>query len=118
VFQGASQYGQIDTLADRSTFDAEVNAALQVLDGRLSDIVNSVNSDPGSSTLTVGIREVILGDGPDSLRSQLAVLPTPAGSQATMLQEFTLGTFQAVAGVLALIMGDVSQILDTSSWSD
>jgi hypothetical protein len=35
-----------------------------------------------------------------------------------MLREFTLGTFQAVAGVLALIMGDVSQILDSSSWSD
>jgi hypothetical protein len=118
VFLGASQYGQIDTLADRSTFDADVNAALQVLDGRLSEIVNSVNSDPASSTLTVGIREAILGDGPDSLKSQLAVLPTPTGSQATMLREFTRGTLQAVAGVLALIMGDVSQILDTSSWSD
>jgi hypothetical protein len=118
VFLGASQYGQIDTLADRSTFDAEVNAALQALDGRLSDIVNSVNSDPASSTLTVGIREALLGDGPDSLKTQLAVLPTPAGSQARMLREFTLGTVQAVGGVLALIMRDVSQILNSSSWSD
>jgi hypothetical protein len=118
VFLGASQCGQIDTVARRSTFDAEVNTALQVLDGRLSDIVNSVNSDPASSTLTVGIREAILGDGPDSLKSQLAVLPTPAGSQATMLREFTLGTFQTVAGVLALIMGEVAQTLDSSSWRD
>jgi hypothetical protein len=116
VFLGASRYGQIDTLADRSTFDADVDAALQVLDGRLCDIVNSVNSDPASSTLTAAIREAILGDAPDSLKRQLAVLPTPAGSQATLLREFTLDTFQAVAGVLALIICDVSQILDASSW--
>jgi hypothetical protein len=116
VFPGASQDGQIDTLADRCTFDAEVDDALQVLDGRLSDIVNSVSSNPASSTLTVGICAAILGDGPDSLKSQLAVLPTPAGSQETLLREFTLGTFQAVAGVLALIAGDVAQILNALSW--
>jgi hypothetical protein len=118
AFLGASQYGQTDALADRSTFDADVRAALQVLDGRVSDIVNSVNRDPASSTLTVGIREAILGDGPDSLRNQLAVLPTPAGSQATIFRELTLGTFRAVAGVLALIMEGVSQIVDSSSWRD
>jgi hypothetical protein len=118
VFLGASQHGQIDALADRSTFDADVTAALQVLDGRLSDIVNSVNSDPASSTLTVGIHEAILGDGPDSLKRQLAALPTPAGSHASMFQEFTRGTFQAVGDVLALIMQDVAQILDSSSWRD
>jgi len=111
VLLRAGPEGRGDAAANRPDFDAAVTAALQSLERRLEDALNGVTSDPASATLTAGASATIVGDGPDSLRSQLALLPTPARSSPPMIRDFTLDTFRIVASVLALVTGDLAHVL-------
>ena len=106
--------GPRDAAVRRPEFDSAVSAALESLDVRLGDALNGANSDPASATLTAGASATIVGEGPDSLRTQLALLPTPARCSPPMIREFTLDTFRIVASVLALVTGDLAHVLAPS----
>jgi hypothetical protein len=110
VLLRAGADGTIDPPAHRAAFDARVDAALQALGDRLS---RDPALDPAAPDLAARLREAIAGGGADSLKARLAALPTPTGSQATLVREFTLGSIRAIADALALIMGDVSRFLSS-----
>jgi hypothetical protein len=114
VLLKAGPEGRVDASANRPAFDWNVGVALHSLDMRLGDALYAVDSDPASSTLTPGASAMIVGNGPDSLMTQLALLPTPAWSSAAMIREFTLDTFRIVASVLALVTGDLAHVLAAS----
>jgi hypothetical protein len=103
--------GQVNPAANRSAFDAKVNQALQTLETRLS---TRLTRYPATTGLGPQIQSAIEGSDASSLKSQLANLATPTGSQASVVRNFTLGSTQAIAQVLSLISGDVANLLGPS----
>jgi hypothetical protein len=104
--------GTVDPTLHRADFDADVQQALQAL---ADDLTASLDGVPASTGLAARLVQVTVGDDPDSLGSQLAGIPTPAGAEADMVRAFTLESFRTVANAIALISGDVTQFLSASS---
>jgi hypothetical protein len=104
----ANQGGTVNPQATRAEFDAHVSRALQALGGNLS---GTLVRYPAASGLAPQIRESIASDQAASLKSQLKGLPTPAGPQAAIVRDFTMGSVKLVADALSMITGNVSQAL-------
>jgi hypothetical protein len=82
---------------------------LQALGGSLS---GTLVRYPAASGLAPQVRESIASDQAASLKSQLRGLPTPAGPQAAIVRDFTMGSVKLVADALSIITGNVSQALN------
>jgi hypothetical protein len=104
-----STAGQVNPAANRAAFDAKVNQAIQTLETRLS---TTLTRYPATSGLGPQIQAALEGNDASSLKNQLGTLPTPAGSQASLVRSFTLGSTQAIAQALSLISGEVSTVLN------
>jgi hypothetical protein len=100
--------GQVNPQANRAAFNTKVNVAIQSLETTLS---SSLSRYPAVSGLAPRIQSAIEGDGPGSLKGQLANLATPQGAQATVVRDFTLQSTQAIAQALSLISGDVTKLM-------
>jgi hypothetical protein len=96
--------GAVNPQARRAAFDAEVDQALRALESRLSA---ALARDQATSGLAPKVLAVVGGDGPASLKGQLASLPTPEAPQASIVRDFTLGSTRAIARALAQITGDL-----------
>jgi predicted TIM-barrel enzyme len=105
----ANQGGTVNPQATRADFDAHVSKALQALGGSLS---GTLSRYPAAWGLASQIRESIASDQAASLKSQLKGLPTPAGPQAAIVRDFTMGSIKLVADALSMITGNVSQALN------
>ncbi|WP_435008483.1 hypothetical protein P12x_005691 [Tundrisphaera lichenicola] len=105
--KGVLLSNQANPQAARDDFDARVDRALQGLGDSLT---GSLGRYPAASTLIPQIRQAIASDAPTSLKSQLKGLPTPGGTQAALVRDFTMGSARAVAEALSVIAGDVSEI--------
>jgi hypothetical protein len=96
--------GTINPSANRAAFDAAVEQALETL---ANDLVASLGSVSPSSPLATQVVVAILGDSPDSLKSQLMALSTTAieqgASARTVVADATQATRQASALVADLI---------------
>lgn len=108
VLLAAGPDGRVAPGAHRADFDAQVDRALERLGGELTA---TLGRHPAASSMVPKVLRAVEGDGPDSLRSRLGALPTPAGPQAATVRDFTLGSTRAVAGILAMISDDVARLL-------
>ena len=100
--------GQVSPQANRAAFDAKVNQSLQSLETSLSA---SLGRYPATSGLGPQIKSALEGNGPSSLKAQLANLATPQGAQSAVVRDFTLGSTRAIAQALAAIGGDVAKLV-------
>jgi hypothetical protein len=112
VLLAADASGTSNPTANRSAFDNQVNKTLQALSDRLSRDLANV---PAASALTARVKDAVIGDNPASLASRLPALPTPAGPEAALVREFTLGSFRTITNVFALISGDISKVFDAAA---
>ena len=100
VLLAPDPYGKIDPSASRSVFDAKVTVSLQAL----IDEVSASGAFRGTSLESAEVlREEFLGNDPGSLKNQLASLPSPTGPEATMVRDFTLGSFRSIVGLFTRV---------------
>jgi hypothetical protein len=105
VLMSAGTDGTVDPAAHRSEFDAKATSSLQSL---INDISDSAASSPAASTQSSQFREAAVGDGPGSLKNQLAALATPTGLEVATVRDFTLGSFRAIVSLFTRITEDLS----------
>jgi hypothetical protein len=103
--------GRVDASANRSGFDARVAASLRTLNATISA---GLQSDHSAPDLTERVRDAVL-DSPGNLAGRLASLPTPAGSEAATVRDFTLSAFRAIVSAFSLITADLSRVVTSST---
>ncbi|SIO62536.1 hypothetical protein SAMN05444166_7075 [Singulisphaera sp. GP187] len=98
-------HGKIDPAASRPDFDAKITVSLQAL---LDEVSESGAFRRATREQTAGIQEQILGNDSSSLKNQLAALASPAGREATLVRDFTLGSFRTIVGLFTRISEGIS----------
>jgi hypothetical protein len=108
TLMAAGSNGQVNPSTNRAAFDVKVNQSLQSLETALTA---SLARYPATSGLGPQIQSAIEGNGPSSLKTQLASLATPQGAQATVVRNFTQASAQAIDQALAAISGDIAKLM-------
>lgn len=100
VLLAPDPHGKFDPAASRSDFDAKITMSLQAL---IDEVSENGALRGATQEQTDRIRVEILGNDPGSLKNQLASLPSPTGPEATMVRDFTLGSFRTIVGLFARV---------------
>lgn len=97
--------GQLDPSANRAEFNAKVEISLQAL----VDAISVIGALRGAGLQqTARIRLELPSNEPGHLKQQLASLPNPIGPEATLVRDFTLGSFRTIVALFTRLSGPIS----------
>jgi uncharacterized lipoprotein YddW (UPF0748 family) len=104
----AKSDGSADPAKNRAAFDALVEVGLNTLS---ANIANSLETVPNSAVLADSIDELLVGDEPGTLQSNLADIKTPSAPKGTVLSAFRVKSWVVVSASQSLVNADVLSFL-------